>query len=59
MTEELTRLPDVTIHVQEEQQKEKPLPPYGGRCEQCTAPGGVICDFPGESPDCPIHAGQQ
>ena len=37
---------------------ERPYPQYGGRCEKCTAPVGVICDYPNESPDCPIHAGE-
>ncbi len=31
---------------------------YGGRCPNCTAPEGVICDYPGEGPGCPIHAYQ-
>jgi hypothetical protein len=34
------------------------LAPYGGRCEKCPAPIGVICEFPTEGIDCPVHAGQ-
>jgi hypothetical protein len=60
MSAPFEKLPDVPIHtdtipVHEEEDAHQRS--FGGRCEHCTAPLGVICEFPHESPDCPIHAG--